>query len=380
MNLSVSGFAVRSLTLTSALMLSTAAFAAPDAQKIADAFVAAAQTRDEAKVTFEAAKADGDNVTLSNVLIKAKDGGDVTIPLVVIESPLERTAGGFTAASISFDSGKIADEETTITWAKGLVKDAVVPAPKEINSQAKITPFSNLEVSTISVTATETPAPIAIDSFTVALGNVIEGAPNDGQLNIKGINVPGEVLKSDEQTKDWVEQLGYDKLNFDVAVDGGYDGANKTFTFRSISFDGQDVGKLAITGTFGGLPREKLQDPDKLSELAATATVDAATIRFDNAGIVQRIIDMQAKAMGATPDQFVEQISGALPLLLSVVGNQGFQDRIATAATAFLKDPKSLTITAAPGNPVPVMQIFGAASTAPQTLPDVLAVDIKAND
>jgi hypothetical protein len=83
--------------------------------------------------------------------------------------------------------------------------------------------------------------------------------------------------------------------------------------------------------------------------------------------------------MGATPEQFVEQISGALPFLLSVVGNQSFQDRIATAATAFLKDPKSLTITAAPGNPVSVMQIFGAASTAPQTLPDVLSVDIQAN-
>ncbi|WEK48666.1 MAG: hypothetical protein P0Y66_12635 [Candidatus Kaistia colombiensis] len=379
MNLTVSGFAVRSLTLASALMLSTAAFAAPDAQKIADAFVAAAQARGEAKVTFDAAKADGDNVTLSNVKMVSKHGGDVTIPAVVIESPLERTSGGFTAASISFDAGKVVDDQTTITWDKGLFKDAIVPAPTEINSKAKITPFSNMEISAINVASAEAPAPITVDSVNVTLGDIIEGAPNDGQLRITGVNVPGEVLKSDEQTKDWVEQLGYDKLNFDVGIDGAYDNSKQTFTFRSISLDGKDVGKLVITGTFGGLPREKLQDPEKLSELAATATVDNAKIRFDNAGIVGRIIEMQAKAMGATSDQFVEQISGALPLLLSVVGNQGFQDRIATAATAFLKDPKSLTITAAPGNPVPIMQIFGAASTAPQTLPDVLAVDIQAN-
>jgi hypothetical protein len=379
MNLTVSGFAVRGLTLASALMLSTAAFAAPDAQKIADAFVAAAQARGEAKVTVETAKADGDNVTLTNVKMVAKQGGDVTIPVIVIESPLERTSGGFTAASISFDAGKVVDKETTISWDKGLFKDAVVPAPSEINSKAKITPFSNMEMSTINVVSTETPAPITIDSVSVALGDVIEGAPNDGQLRVSGVNIPGDVLKSDEQTKDWVEKLGYDKLTFDVGIDGAYDNAKQSFTFRSISFDGKDVGKLNITGTFGGLPRDKLQDPDKLSELAATATVDNAKIRFDNAGIVGRVIEMQAKAMGATSEQFVEQISGALPLLLSVVGNQGFQDRIATAATAFLKDPKSLTITAAPGNPVPIMQIFGAASTAPQTLPDVLAVDIQAN-
>jgi hypothetical protein len=379
MNLTVSGFAVRGLTLASALMLSTAAFAAPDAQKIADAFVAAAQARGEAKVTIESAKADGDNVTLNNVKMVAKQGGDVTIPVIVIESPLERTSGGFTAASISFDAGKVVDKETTISWDKGSFKDAVVPAPSEINSKAKITPFSNMEMSTINVVSTETPAPITIDSVNVALGDVIEGAPNDGQLRVSGVNIPGDVLKSDEQTKDWVEKLGYDKLTFDVGIDGAYDNSKQSFTFRSISFDGKDVGKLNITGTFGGLPRDKLQDPDKLSELAATATVDNAKIRFDNAGIVGRVIEMQAKAMGATSEQFVEQISGALPLLLSVVGNQGFQDRIATAATAFLKDPQSLTITAAPGNPVPIMQIFGAASTAPQTLPDVLAVDIQAN-
>jgi hypothetical protein len=379
MNLTVSGFAVRSLTLASALMLSTAAFAAPDAQKISDAFIAAAQARGEAKVTVESAKADGDNVTLSNVKMVAKQGGDVTIPAIVIESPIERTSGGFTAASISFDAGKIVDEKTTISWDKGLFKDAIVPAPTEINSKAKITPFSNMEMSTISVVSTETPAPITVDGVNVSLGDVVEGAPNDGQLRVTGVTIPGEVLKSDEQTKDWVEQLGYDKLNFDVGIDGAYDNSKQSFTFRSISLDGKDVGKLVITGTFGGLPRDKLQDPDKLSELAATATVDNAKIRFDNAGIVGRVIAMQAKQMGATPEQFVEQISGALPLLLSVVGNQGFQDRIAMAATAFLKDPQSLTITAAPGNPVPIMQIFGAASTAPQTLPDVLAVDIQAN-
>lgn len=379
MNLTVSGFAVRSLTLASTLMLSTAAFAAPDAQKIAEAFVAAAQARGEAKVTFDSAKADGDNVTLTNVKMVAKHGGDVSIPAVVIESPLERTSGGFTAASIGFDDGKVVDKETTITWAKGQFKDAVVPAPSEISSKSKITPFSNMEMSTISVASAETPSPITVDNVSVALGDIVEGAPNDGQLRITGVTVPGDVLKSDEQTKDWVEQLGYDKLNFDVGIDGAYDNSKQSFTFRSISLDGKDVGKLVITGTFGGLPRDKLQDPDKLSELVATATVDNAKIRFDNAGIVGRVIEMQAKAMGATSDQFVDQISGALPLLLSVVGNQGFQDRIATAATAFLKDPKSLTITAAPGNPVPIMQIFGAASTAPQTLPDVLAVDIQAN-
>ncbi|MCX5493445.1 hypothetical protein OSH11_01880 [Kaistia dalseonensis] len=380
MSFHFSGGALRGLTLVSALLLSTAAFAAPDATKIATSLVAALQAKGDAKATFDSATANGDVVTITNLKVSSKEGGDATVPSVVITNPVERTSGGFTATSIAFDNGQMVDGERTVTWATGISNDAIVPDPTEMHSTAKITPFSHFAITSIKAADKTSPDPVTIGSVSIDLGNVVDGAPNEGKLAVTGINIPGSVLRQDEQTKDWVDQLGYQELTLDVAIDGSFDSSKDSLQIRTITIDGKDVGKLAINGDFGGLPRQKLQNPDQLKELASTATIQNATIRFDNAGIVQRVIEMQAKAMGATSEQFVEQISGALPLLLSALGNQGFQDKIASAASVFLKDPKSLTITATPGTPVPIMQIIGAAGTAPQTIPDILSVGIAANN
>ena len=92
-----------------------------------------------------------------------------------------------------------------------------------------------------------------------------------------------------------------------------------------------------------------------------------------------RIIAEQAKQMGQEPAAFVGQITGALPLLLSSIGNQPFQDKLAQGLTTFLKDPKNLTITAKPATPIALMEILSTPQTAPQTLPDVLKADVVVN-
>lgn len=380
MRLHLSAGAMRGLTLASALLLSTAAFAAPDATKVANSLVAALQSKGDAKASFDSAAADGDNVVITNLKVSSKKGGDATVPSVVIANPVDRTPGGFTASSIAFDDGSVVDGDRTVSWATGIANDSIVPDPSEMHSTAKLTPFSHFAIGGIKVVDKTAPDPVTVASVSVDLGDVVDGAPNQGKLAIAGVNIPGSVLRADEQTKDWVDQLGYDDLTLDIGIAGSIDSSNDTVQISNITIDGKDVGKLDIAGKFGGMPRQKLQNADQLKELASTATVENATIRFDNAGIVQRVIGMQAKAMGATPEQFVDQISGALPLLLSAIGNPGFQDKIASAASVFLKDPKSLTITATPGNPVPIMQVIGAAGTAPQTIPDILSVGIAANN
>jgi hypothetical protein len=84
--------------------------------------------------------------------------------------------------------------------------------------------------------------------------------------------------------------------------------------------------------------------------------------------------------MGASRDDIVAQLNGALPFMLNAINNPPFQEKVATAAQAFLSDPKSITITANPAQPVPFQEIMGSAMSAPQTLPDALAIDVTANN
>lgn len=52
---------------------------------------------------------------------------------------------------------------------------------------------------------------------------------------------------------------------------------------------------------------------------------------------------------------------------------------VTSAVTDFLENPKSLTVTIAPQNPVPVAQIAGAAMSSPKAVPDLLGVAVVAN-
>ena len=61
-------------------------------------------------------------------------------------------------------------------------------------------------------------------------------------------------------------------------------------------------------------------NPDAL----ANGKLENLTIRFDNAGVVERALDMQAKMMGASREDIVAQLNGALPFMLNAINNPAF--------------------------------------------------------
>ena len=108
-------------------------------------------------------------------------------------------------------------------------------------------------------------------------------------------------------------------------------------------------------------------------------SVQALTIRYRDDSLAGKILDAAAAQQGATREQYVQQLAGALPFFLAMVQNPAFQNKVATAVGQFLTDPKSLTISVQPERPISGAELFGLVQTAPQTLPDVLGASIEAN-
>ena len=368
--------------LLSTAFCGTSAFAA-DAKAIADAFAAAVTASGKSTATYTDASASGDDVTVSGLTLTQTEGsGDtISIPQLVITGATPRDKGGFTATSMAFDNVTIkSDKETTVTWKTGSVADATVPSADEVKAKAKIRPFSKLDIAGLNVTGGDLPAPLDIASVGMTIDTEADGTPKDFNLNISSIALPSAFFAADPQSKAMVDALGYtDGFTLDVGMGGAYETASDTLTLRNFTFAAPDVGKLDISGKFSGVPLSKLAS-DQPADVGTTGKLDALTIRFDNLGIVERALDMQAKMMGASRDDVVNQIGGALPFMLSAIGNQGLQDKIAAAGQAFLKDPKSITITAAPAAPVPFSQIMSTGMSAPNTLPDLLVVDVAAHN
>ena len=66
-----------------------------------------------------------------------------------------------------------------------------------------------------------------------------------------------------------------------------------------------------------------------------------------------------------------------LPLAVARLGHPRLQAEILEVANAFLIEPDTFEIKAAPAQPVPVMQIAAAAMMFPQALPDLLNLSVS---
>lgn len=355
------------------------AFAA-DANQIADALVAAITASGETQASYDSANAAGDDVTIANLKMSGKDGESVAIPTVFITNAQPRSPGGFTADAMSFDNATMLNEGNTITWGSASLADATVPSAEEIKAKAKIRPFSKMNIANMKVSGGDLPVPLEIASVGVGLDLDEGGLPRDFALNVASISIPQEfIAEADNDFRQMMEGLGYSSLMLNLVVEGGYETGSDRLTLRSFAIDAADVGKFSLAGTISGVKASELAD-DAGPDALANGKLENLTIRFDNAGVVERALDMQAKMMGASREDMVAQLNGALPFMLNAINNPPFQEKVAKAAQAFLTDPRSLTISVSPAQPVPFQEIMGSAMSAPQTLPDMLAIDVTANN
>jgi len=354
---------------------------AADADQVAKALVAAFEANGKAQASYASAAADGDEVTIKEFKVTG-DGDTMTVPEVVINGAEPRDKGGFTAKSMTVDGGTIeTTEPSTIKWETAEITDATVPSPAEIKAKShNMSPFGKVTVGKIDISGGGLAAPIDIDDVDATVTVDGDGTPNSFATNVNGIKVPPALMNDPQQTA-ILTALGYtDGFNVSITLDGSYEHATNTVTLRSFTIEAADVGKLAIDGKVSGVPLSSLGDSSAASEIKTKGKLESFHIRFDNAGVVEKVLDMQAQQAGMKRADIVSQFTGALPLLLNFIGNEAFQGKIATAVTTFLNDPKSITLTAAPSAPVGFDAISKAVGDAPQTVPDLVGADITANN
>lgn len=371
--------AVFALTLGSGLALAGAA-AAADARKIADDIVNLINAGGEATASYDDATESGGTVTISNFKVAGTGGEDnsAEIGQIIIGNAVDRAGGGFTADSLTFGNGKLTGDGNNISWAAAQFSGVTLPTAAELQGTPSFVPFTSFSISGLTIDGEDMDQPMSVDEFEVTVGNITDGVPHEGIVTLTGIEVPMEALGDADQQAIF-SAMGYDGFTVNLIASGGYASATDTITLQTFTIDIEEVGKVVLSGVFSGVPLSKLQSEEGIQEVLATAKIDSATFRFENTGIVDKFLEMQATQMGTTREDLVNQFSAAMPMMLNMIGNPAFQDKLATAVATFLQDPQSLTLTAAPGSPVPVMQIIGVSQSAPETLPDVLAVGVTAN-
>ncbi len=358
---------------------SVPALAAPDAQRMAVMVTSAAVATGEMRVTYDKVSVSGEDVTFSNVKLKLGTDNIVTMPTVLFSGVVERPGGGFSAKRVTFNTASASATEGDFKWATGVVEDVVVPSPKDIDTHAKIRPFRKLTLGNLSMTQAVKSAPITVTSFTVDIGDVTETAPTTIKINGTGARMPVAFIANPIGNA-MISRMGYTEFTGTITADGSYDANKNSIALNSLTVDAAKVGKLQLSAKLSNTSIGGIADPDETAEARAAARLDSLMIRFDDAGFIGKMLDMQADLYGGSKAEVRDAlVFGALPLVLNYVQNTAFRDQFQDAAAAFLENPKNFTITANPPKPVPLGEAIRTAVQSPLKLPDLLSPQVAAN-
>jgi hypothetical protein len=145
-----------------------------------------------------------------------------------------------------------------------------------------------------------------------------------------------------------LKQIGYDRLDFDLASRGAYDPKAQSLTLEEASIVGAGMGRLALRGRIGSLAAMFFSGDtaDKLESWLG-ADVSDVVLRFDNGGLFDKLVNFAAERSQRKPAEVKAEWRGfvtqALPQFLA--GSSDAQ-RMAEALSKFIGDPKTFTLTA----------------------------------
>jgi len=341
----------------------------------------------------------GSTVTLRNSLFEA-GASQGSLPLGTIEMEgVEEDAGGYTIETVTFENVDLRQDKTEISASDIVMSGVTVPANTTGNSLDSVLLYDE---------ATTGPMAIKVDGKTVAsIGSsklTTDVSDDDKKISfdLQVADIKADLATIDDPaTKQTISDLGITSLDGKVSMTGSWDLEPGTLAIEEYAFDFANIGKLDMAFSLSGYTLDFVRsanetarameaNPNKeQAEQAANLamlglmqrlTFNSAMISFADDGITEKALDVVGKQQGTSGDQLAQMIKAMTPIVLAQYNIPELQNALSQAVNTYLDNPGSLTITAQPPSPVPFPMILGAGMGAPNTLPQVLGVTVKAND
>lgn len=385
--------ALLSASIAASALLAGPAFAV-DAKAFADRLVAL-YANQGGELTYSAAEADGENVTIKGLTLPLGKGQTLSLGDVLFET-VEEDGGDWTAETATF-----ADIDTTTEGAaisvKGITMEGLwLPSGPELPFLL----YDRFEILGASVTAGDTPVftmenyavdveiPDALDrmDFTSAAEKITVTAPATADAKsvetmtalFGGTTVTGKMVMNGA----WTSANGRLELTeFSAAIPGsgklnlafGFDGYTTQFM--------KTLGEVtkSMEASAGDQNAEAAQGMAMMGLMQQLSFVNMM-LRYEDEGLANKVIDQIAKEQGRPRDVLISETKAIAPLALSSLQKPEFAAAVTKAVSDFLDNPKSFTIKAQPDAPVSGAILMATGMSAPQNLIDTLKVTVTAND
>ena len=342
---------------------------------------------------------DGSTVTLEGAELKAT-GTEAPLKLgtVTMDGVEEDGDGGYTIETVSFEDINVTETDTTVSAKDISVSGVSIPGKVADGTLDSLMMYESATTGPVSVTAKGKEV-FSMSGVEANLSRMDDDAGLEFDATLSDLKADLSTVE-DPKTKDALNTLGIHSLEGEVTMSGSWELASGKLAVDEYAFDFKDIGRLNLSLAFSGYTLDFLKNmqealktaeanPNKdeanaamgmaMMGLVQQLTFNNASITFEDASITKKLLDYAGKEQGVTGDQLAQSLKGMVPLMIAQLNMPDLQNQISAAVNTYLDDPKSLTISAEPKEPVPFPMIMGAAMGAPQTIPQVLGVSVTAN-
>lgn len=210
-------------------------------------------------------------------------------------------------------------------------------------------------------------------------------------FKVSNVVVPEAALASIDPTGQ-MKALGYASLAFDIGGAGSLMLGDDELGFDGdIFYAGRDMGTLKLGAAAAKIPAAVLaelqkSEPGKEPNLTALMPqltgieIGRLVVRFEDASLVSKLLPVVARMQGMDVQTMIANAGAMMQLGLAQLKNPAFTEKAVAAVTAFLKDPKSITLSVQPAAPVAVQQLMALDPANPGAAVDRLGVTLTAND
>lgn len=375
--------------------------AAQDVPPVVDAILKSWELSYQTKPTYKAVTSEEGTITIDGLEAKVTSPGAPGMTLTINKLELEEVSeedndifeiGSMTATATKIDVAgadgtNFSASIPTITsedWYVKALGDAPTAADKlraSLNVARKTT--------TGPITLTAAGQTVTADGYSATWDGDPATAAGKVDGKVSNIVIP-ESLMAMADPSGTLKNLGYTSLSFDVGGGGtlSNDG-NQMGMDLDAYYAGKDIGtfKLGfqVAGVSMGLVEamQKMEpnaDPSTLLPLAQPVNFGRLVIRFEDSGITNKLIPLAAQMQGTDPKTMIANAGAMIQIGMSQLNVPALTEQVVKAVSAYLADPKSITIALKPSAPLSVAQIMTINPADPAAAVNMLGVTVTAND
>lgn len=359
-------------------------------------------------ISFGPATAQGTTITVDGLTVSLVGLTEtMTIDTQLTFSGVAETDdGGFTAETLTvpdIDTEFASDPVGHLTLSDIVASDIYLPPAGAINSIDLLQSMGTLSTGPLLVTRDGADF-LSIDGMEATNEFTFDDAGELADIvslaSVSGIWADlSAVAEEDAEAGAVIGALGLTEINGNFHQSMSWSMADGHMVIDQFLFDFDDIGAIDFTFDVAGFTPAVLDKIyasqasglDPMSEeaqaqqmmlgmeLLQALTLTSSSLRYDDASLAGKLLDMFAAQSGVDRAQFVTSIKAMVPQLVGQAGIPALTDMVVPAVNAFLDDPQSIEIAVRPATPTTLL-VLSAAAANPAGLISAIGLSVKANE